>query len=110
MKELNVAIIGYKFMGKAHSHAYHTAPYIFDITEPVELVAVSTNRLEAGGQVDIIIAYNPDGSVVASPPADSPAAAAPPTLASSMAMEISRASRSRTAKAPATSFPAPASS
>jgi predicted dehydrogenase len=33
-------MVGYKFMGKAHSHAYHTAPYFFDIREPVELVAV----------------------------------------------------------------------
>jgi len=33
-------MVGYKFMGKAHSHAYHTAPYFFDITGPVETVAV----------------------------------------------------------------------
>jgi len=37
---MKIGMVGYKFMGKAHSYAYHTAPYFFDITEPVELVAV----------------------------------------------------------------------
>jgi predicted dehydrogenase len=37
---MKIGMVGYKFMGKAHSHAYHTAPYFFDISEPVELVAV----------------------------------------------------------------------
>jgi len=37
---VKIGMVGYKFMGKAHSHAYHTAPYFFDISEPVELVAV----------------------------------------------------------------------
>ena len=37
---MKIGMVGYKFMGKAHSHAYHTAPYFFDIREPVELVAV----------------------------------------------------------------------
>jgi predicted dehydrogenase len=40
MKKLNVAIIGYKFMGKAHSNAWLRAPYFFDIdAEPVLKVA-----------------------------------------------------------------------
>jgi len=30
-KTLNVALIGYKFMGKAHSHAWKTAPDFFDM-------------------------------------------------------------------------------
>jgi len=30
-KTLNVALIGYKFMGKAHSHAWKTAPDFFDL-------------------------------------------------------------------------------
>jgi len=37
---MRIGMVGYKFMGKAHSHAYHTAPYFFDINKPVELVAV----------------------------------------------------------------------
>lgn len=37
---MKIGMVGYKFMGKAHSHAYHTAPHFFDIREPVELVAV----------------------------------------------------------------------
>ncbi|MCL2400238.1 MAG: Gfo/Idh/MocA family oxidoreductase [Defluviitaleaceae bacterium] len=35
-KKINVAIIGTKFMGKAHSNAWHTAPRFFDLPyEPV---------------------------------------------------------------------------
>jgi predicted dehydrogenase len=36
MKKLNVGMIGYKFMGKAHSNAWKKAPYFFDV--PVEPV------------------------------------------------------------------------
>jgi predicted dehydrogenase len=40
MKKLNVGIIGYKFMGKAHSNAWRKAPYFFDLNvEPVLKVA-----------------------------------------------------------------------
>ena len=40
MKQLNVGIIGYKFMGKAHSNAWRKAPYFFDLNiEPVLKVA-----------------------------------------------------------------------
>jgi predicted dehydrogenase len=40
MKTLNVAIIGYKFMGKAHSNAWKKAPLFFDTKiEPVLKVA-----------------------------------------------------------------------
>jgi predicted dehydrogenase len=40
MKKLNVGIIGYKFMGKAHSNAWRKAPYFFDLSvEPVLKVA-----------------------------------------------------------------------
>jgi predicted dehydrogenase len=40
MKKLNVALIGYKFMGKAHSNAWKKAPYFFDTPiEPVLKVA-----------------------------------------------------------------------
>ncbi len=37
---MKIGMVGYKFMGKAHAHAYRTAPYFFDIGEDVELVAV----------------------------------------------------------------------
>ena len=30
MKTINVALIGYKFMGKAHSHAWRTVAGFFD--------------------------------------------------------------------------------
>jgi len=40
MKKLNVGMIGYKFMGKAHSNAWKKAPYFFDVpVEPVLKVA-----------------------------------------------------------------------
>lgn len=36
MKQVNVGMIGYKFMGKAHSHAYHDLPMFFpDVPKPV---------------------------------------------------------------------------
>lgn len=37
---MRIGMVGYKFMGRAHSHAFRTAPYFFDIKENVELVAV----------------------------------------------------------------------
>ena len=37
---MRIGMVGYKFMGRAHSHAYRTAPYFFDIKGPVELAAV----------------------------------------------------------------------
>jgi predicted dehydrogenase len=36
MKKLNIGIIGYKFMGRAHSNAWKKAPLFFDL--PVQLV------------------------------------------------------------------------
>ena len=40
MKELNIALIGTKFMGKAHSNAWKKAPYFFDLaSKPVLKVA-----------------------------------------------------------------------
>lgn len=40
MKELNVAIIGYKFMGKAHSNAWSNVTHFFDLgAKPVMKVA-----------------------------------------------------------------------
>jgi predicted dehydrogenase len=31
MAQLNVALVGYQFMGKAHSHAWSSAPHFFDL-------------------------------------------------------------------------------
>lgn len=46
-RKLNVALIGYKFMGKAHSNAFRQAPVFFDLdAEPVLKVLVG--RDEAG--------------------------------------------------------------
>ena len=44
-KQLNVAIIGYKFMGKAHSNAWLQAPRFFDLPAiPVLKVACGRNE------------------------------------------------------------------
>lgn len=45
MKQLNVGIIGYKFMGKAHSNAWKKAPLFFDVAaEPVLKVACGRHK------------------------------------------------------------------
>ena len=45
MKELNVAIIGYKFMGKAHSNAWKNVNNFFDVPfRPVLKVACGRNK------------------------------------------------------------------
>jgi predicted dehydrogenase len=47
MKTLNVAIIGTKFMGKAHSNAWLNAPHFFDMEiQPVLKVACGQNEAE----------------------------------------------------------------
>lgn len=47
MKSLNVAIIGSKFMGKAHSNAWQNAPRFFDLEiKPVLKVACARNEEE----------------------------------------------------------------
>jgi predicted dehydrogenase len=44
-KKLNVGIVGYKFMGKAHSNAWKKAPYFFDLgIEPVLKAACGRNE------------------------------------------------------------------
>ncbi|MDD5673052.1 MAG: Gfo/Idh/MocA family oxidoreductase [Chitinivibrionales bacterium] len=45
MKKLNVGIVGYKFMGKAHSNAWRAAPLFFDLdAQPVLKVACGRNQ------------------------------------------------------------------
>ena len=44
---LKVAIVGYKFMGKAHSNAYHKAGRFFDLPVEVQL-QTACGRHEAG--------------------------------------------------------------
>ncbi|TWT88482.1 1,5-anhydro-D-fructose reductase [Pseudobythopirellula maris] len=40
MASINVGLVGYKFMGKAHSNAYMTAPKFFDMPAPPVMKAV----------------------------------------------------------------------
>lgn len=48
MKPLNVAIIGHKFMGRAHSHAFLSAPHFFDLPyQPVLKVACGRDETAA---------------------------------------------------------------
>ncbi|HEY9595313.1 MAG TPA: Gfo/Idh/MocA family oxidoreductase [Spirochaetia bacterium] len=45
MKKLNVGIVGYKFMGKAHSNAWKKAPLFFDMdVQPVMKVACGRHQ------------------------------------------------------------------
>ncbi len=45
MKEMNVAIIGYKFMGKAHSNAWKNVTNFFDVPiKPVLKVACGRDK------------------------------------------------------------------
>ena len=49
MKTINVAIIGDKFMGKAHSNAWRQAPLFFDVPiVPVQKVACGRNKEQLG--------------------------------------------------------------
>ena len=49
MKDINVALIGCKFMGKAHSNAWKNAPHFFDMNvQPVMKVACDTNEQVLG--------------------------------------------------------------
>ena len=45
MKTMNVGIVGYKFMGKAHSNAWMKAPLFFDMAvKPVLKVACGRHQ------------------------------------------------------------------
>jgi predicted dehydrogenase len=49
MREINVALIGCKFMGKAHSNAWKNAPHFFDMDlRPVLKVVCDTNEQVLG--------------------------------------------------------------
>ena len=49
MKEINVALIGCKFMGKAHSNAWKNVPHFFDLNvRPVLKVVCDTNEQVLG--------------------------------------------------------------
>ncbi len=44
-KKINIALIGYKFMGKAHSHAYRDMPMFFDV-DAIPVMKVICGRNE----------------------------------------------------------------
>ena len=46
-REIGVGLVGYKFMGRAHSNAYRQLPRFFDV-EPVPRMAAIAGRDEAG--------------------------------------------------------------
>ena len=47
MAEIGVGLVGYKFMGRAHSNAYRQLPRFFDV-DPVPRMAAICGRDEAG--------------------------------------------------------------
>lgn len=46
-KQVRIGMIGYKFMGKAHSHAYRDLPFFFD-TEAIPVLQAIAGRDEGG--------------------------------------------------------------
>jgi predicted dehydrogenase len=48
MKQLRVGMIGYKFMGKAHSNAYRSLPMFFPEALKPEMVAISSRSIRLG--------------------------------------------------------------
>ncbi|HHT26455.1 MAG TPA: Gfo/Idh/MocA family oxidoreductase [Firmicutes bacterium] len=46
-KPLGVGMIGYRFMGKAHSHAYRDAGFYFNLTRPLAMRAICGRNEEA---------------------------------------------------------------
>lgn len=44
-RKINIALIGYKFMGKAHSHAYKDMPMFFE-PEAIPVMKVICGRNE----------------------------------------------------------------
>lgn len=54
MKKINVAMIGYRFMGKAHSNAWRQAPRFFDLpVEPVMKVLCGRNETDVKKAADL---------------------------------------------------------
>ena len=49
-RDLGVGMVGYAFMGAAHSHAWRTAPEFFDLPARPRLRALAGRNLEAAGQ------------------------------------------------------------
>src|SRR5687768_7062530 len=47
MAEIGVALVGYKFMGRAHSNAYRQVTHFFDVDPAPRMVAIC-GRDEAG--------------------------------------------------------------
>ena len=46
MKTLNIGLVGYGFMGRTHSNAFHQAPRFFDLPYRPVLKAVSARNEE----------------------------------------------------------------
>ena len=46
MKDLNIGLVGYGFMGRTHSNAFHQAPRFFDLPWKPVLKAVAARNEE----------------------------------------------------------------
>jgi predicted dehydrogenase len=46
MKTLNIGLVGYGFMGRTHSNAFHQAPHFFDLPYKPVLKAVAARNQE----------------------------------------------------------------
>ncbi|HEV2129027.1 MAG TPA: Gfo/Idh/MocA family oxidoreductase [Thermomicrobiales bacterium] len=47
MAEIGVGLVGYKFMGRAHSNAYRQVPHFFDVDPKPRMVAIAGRNEEA---------------------------------------------------------------
>ena len=47
MAEIGVGLVGYKFMGRAHSNAYRQVRHFFDVDPQPRMVAIAGRNEEA---------------------------------------------------------------
>ena len=97
MKKLNVALIGYKFMGKAHSYALMACPFFFKTgIEPVRKVIVGRHEapLKQAAEDFGWEEYSTDWhAVVRRPDIDVVDIATPPNTHAEIAIEAARAGK-----------------
>ena len=67
MTPINVALIGYAFMGRAHSNAYRQVNPFFSPRRPPRMKVIcgrSSSEVEAGARVDVQLAEGGFGARV----------------------------------------------
>lgn len=97
MKTLNVALIGYKFMGKAHSYALHACPFFFKTgIQPVRKVIVGRHEgplRQAAAEFGFEECATDWRAVVRRPDIDVVDIVTPPSTHAEIAIEAARAGK-----------------